>query len=138
MGADRAKAARPTMKGEPVSSRASHPRVTRSIQRATLTQSPEWICHACRSFEVGWEHVDGRGRIYSWERVWHPVHPALRDTGPYVVVLVELPQAGGVRMIGNLVGDPHQEVVIGAPVTAVFEQHAAVVPPYALVHWTLA
>jgi uncharacterized OB-fold protein len=99
---------------------------------------PEWICHACRSFEMGWERVDGRGWIYSWERAWHPVHPALREAGPYVVVLVELPQAGNVRMIGNLVGDPHRSVVIGAAVTAAFEPHDAVEPPYTLVHWALA
>ena len=52
------------------------------------------------------ERVEARGMIYSWERAWHPVHPALRGQRPYVVVLVELPQAGGVRMVGNLLGDP--------------------------------
>jgi len=96
---------------------------------------PEWICHACLSLDVGWERVDARGVIYSWERVWHPVHPALESAGPYIVVLVELPHADGVRMIGNLVGDPRQAVRIGAPVEAVFEQHADATPPYALVHW---
>jgi len=35
------------------------------------------------------------------------VHPALKEAGPYVVVLVELPHAGGIRMRGNLVGDQH-------------------------------
>jgi uncharacterized OB-fold protein len=98
---------------------------------------PEWICHACLGFDVGWARVEGRGRIYSWERAWHPVHPALAEAGPYVVVLVELPDAGGIRMIGNLLGDPRQPVPIGAPVEAVFEQHEGVEPPYALVHWRL-
>jgi hypothetical protein len=41
MGAERAKAARPTMKGEPVSWSASQASTTRSIQRAALTQKPE-------------------------------------------------------------------------------------------------
>ncbi len=63
------------------------------------------------------------------------MHPALKDAGPYVVVLVELPHAGGVRMIGNLVGDPHQDVRIGAPVEAVFEHHEDGPSPYTLVHW---
>ena len=84
---------------------------------------PEWICHACHSFDVGWHRVSGRGRIYSWERVWHPVHPALKDACPYLVVLVELPDAGNVRMVGNLLGDPEQVVEIGAEVEAVFEDH---------------
>ena len=96
---------------------------------------PEWICHACLSFDVGWERVDGRGLIYSWERAWHPVHPALANAGPYIVALVELPHAGGIRMIGNLLGDPRQDVRIGAPVTAHFEPHDDAQPPYTLVHW---
>src|SRR5581483_10782602 len=60
---------------------------------------------------------------FRWERPWHPVHPALKGHGPYVVVLVELPDAGNVRMLGNLLGDPQQEVKIGAEVQAVFEPH---------------
>jgi uncharacterized OB-fold protein len=109
------------------------------IQRCRGCQAwqwgPEWICHACLSFDVGWERVEGRGRIYSWERVWHPVHPALKDAPPYVAVLVELSEAGNVRMIGNLLGDPRQEVRIGAHVEAVFEHHQDATPPYTLVQW---
>src|SRR5262249_47070560 len=41
MGAERAKAVSPTMNGEPVSSQASQPSTTRSIQRAVLRQRPE-------------------------------------------------------------------------------------------------
>ena len=97
------------------------------VQRCNACQGfqfgPEWICHQCHSFDLGWHRVSGRGRIFSWERVWHPVHPALKDACPYLVVLVELPDAGNVRMVGNLLGDPMQEVVIGGEVEAVFEDH---------------
>lgn len=96
---------------------------------------PELICHQCHSFDLGWEAVTPRGRIYSWERPHHPVHPALNGHGPYIIVLVELPQAGHVRMVGNLLGDPLQEVRIGAEVEAVFEPHDAADPPYTLVQW---
>ena len=44
------------------------------------------------------------------------VHAALREHGPYIAVLVELPHAGNVRMLGNLLGDPLQDVRVGAPV----------------------
>src|SRR5262249_48621752 len=74
---------------------------------------PEWMCHRCRSLRMGWETIAGRGRIYSWERAWHPVHAALKGHGPYIVVLVELPECDNVRMIGNLLGDPQQCVKIG-------------------------
>lgn len=36
--------------------------------------------------------------------VWHPSHAALRQHGPHLAVLVELPHAGGVRMVGNFLG----------------------------------
>ena len=95
---------------------------------------PEWICHRCLSFDLGWERVEPRGRIFSWERVWHPVHPALAEQGPYLVVLVELPHAGMVRMVGNLLGDPERPVQIGAAVEACFEDHTGDAP-FTLVHW---
>ena len=101
----------------------------------TWQWGPEWLCHACRSFDMRWEPVDGRGVIYSWERPRHPVHPALRDVGPYLVVMVELPAAAGIRMIGNLLGPAEQKVVIGAPVEAVFEPHDDAELPYTLVQW---
>ena len=82
-----------------------------------------------------WTAVEPQGTIYSWERAWHPVHPALRGRGPYVVVLVALAHAGGVRMVGNLLGDPMQTVRIDAPVEAVFEAHDDATPPFTLVHW---
>ena len=99
---------------------------------------PEWICHRCLSDDVGYAAVEPTGRIYSYERVWHPVHPALRERGPYLVALVELPQCDGVRMVGNLLGDPHQTVRIGAPVEAVFEHHGNDDPPFTLVQWRLS
>jgi uncharacterized OB-fold protein len=97
---------------------------------------PEWICARCASFDVGWHEVpasDGeyRGEIFSWERVWHPTDRGLADAVPYVVVLVALPTAGAVRMIGNLLGDPMRDVVIGTEVRAVIEAH----DDYSLVQW---
>jgi uncharacterized OB-fold protein len=96
---------------------------------------PEWICHRCLSFDLDWTTVAPYGRIYSWERAWHPVHPALRGQRPYVIVLVELPHAGGIRMIGNLLEPPEGDIPIGAPVAAVFEPHDDATPPFTLVHW---
>jgi uncharacterized protein len=97
-------------------------------------QPHEHICWRCHSFDLTWEPVEPRGVVFSWERVWHPVHPALREAGPYVVVLVELPHADGVRLVGNLIGDPRDEVRIGAPVVAAFEDHDT----YTLVQWARA
>ena len=96
---------------------------------------PEWICHHCHSDNVDFVEVAPEGVIYSYERVWHPVHPALSEQGPYIVVLVSLPHAGDVRMIGNLLGDPEQTVEIGATVDGVFEHHEDADPAFTLLQW---
>jgi uncharacterized OB-fold protein len=46
-------------------------------------------------------------------------------------VLVELPDAGNVRMVGNLLGDPQQDVKIGDAVSVAWEDHEDVT----LVQW---
>lgn len=98
---------------------------------------PEWICHRCHSDDVGYEEVADEGVIYSYERIWHPVHPALAEQGPYIVVLVSLPHADDVRLVGNLLGDAKQEVEIGAKVRAVYEHHTDAEPEFTLLQWSL-
>ena len=101
----------------------------------TYQWGPEWTCHNCCSENLEFVEVPPRARIYSYERVWHPVHPALNEQGPYIIVLVEFPDHDGARMVGNLLGDPHQEVQIGSPVEAVFEHHDEEEVEYTLVQW---
>ena len=109
-------------------------KVQRCVACGAFQFGPEWICHRCHSLDLGWHRVSGRGRIYSWERIWNPVHPALKDAGPYIAVLVELSDADNVRMIGNLLGDPKQEPAFDAGVEAVFEDHDE---GFTLVQWKL-
>ncbi|MCU1504642.1 MAG: nucleic-acid-binding protein [Ilumatobacteraceae bacterium] len=96
---------------------------------------PEFVCHRCHSFELEYEETAAEGIIYSHQRVWHPVHPALVEQGPYIVVLVELPQADNVRLIGNLLGEAEQPLAIGAAVAGVFEHHNDDDPPHTLLQW---
>ena len=96
---------------------------------------PEWICHRCHSFDLGWEEVAPHGKIYSWQRPHHPVHGALNGHTPYTIVLVELPHADNVRMVGNLLCEPNAPMMIGAEVDAVFEPHDEADPPFTLVQW---
>ena len=110
-------------------------RVQHCGQCGTWQFGPEWLCHRCHAFDPAWQEVATEGTIYSWERVWHPSHPLLKESLPYLVVLVELPHAGNVRMVGNLLGDPMQDVAIGAPVEGVFEHHRDMKPPYSLLQW---
>jgi uncharacterized protein len=111
------------------------------IQRCAGCQTwqwgPEWICHHCLSFNMTWQAVAPRGRIYSWERSHHPVHPALKERGPYIAILVEMPRAGQVRMLGNLLGEASQDVIIGAEVIGEYEHHGGHTP-YTLLQWRYA
>lgn len=109
--------------------------VQRCAGCGTWQFGPEWICHHCHRLDPEWVQVAPRGRIYSWERVWHPVHPCLKDRGPYLAVVVELPEAGNVRMLGNLLGDAMQQVVIGSEVEGVFEHHENAQPAFSLMQW---
>lgn len=103
----------------------------------TFQWGPEWICHACHSFDLEWEEVEPAGKIYSWTRVWHPTHPALKQYGPYLVVVVELIHPVGIRLVGNLLDDVSRDPLIGAGVRGVFEQHPEADPPYGLLQWEL-
>ena len=89
--------------------------IQRCADCGTWQWGPEWICHNCNSLDMTWERLSRRRHLQLGASL-ASVHPALKDHGPYLVVLVELPHAGNVRMIGNLLGDPHQEVVIGSKV----------------------
>jgi len=95
----------------------------------------EWVCHRCRSFDLSFEQTEATGVIYSHQRVWHPVHPSLAEQGPFVIVLVELPHADNVRLVGNLLGDPMQPLEIGTSVTGVYEHHPGNDPSFTLLHW---
>ena len=97
----------------------------------------EWVCHRCRSFDLSFEETEATGIVYSHQRVWHPVHPALADQGAFVIVLVELPHADKVRLVGNLLGDPMQTLEIGTAVSGVYEHHEDNDPSFTLLQWQL-
>ncbi|MFD4196824.1 Zn-ribbon domain-containing OB-fold protein [Amycolatopsis thermoflava] len=78
------------------------------IQRCTScrkwTWPADWRCPGCGSYDLGWEAVEAVGTVFSRIRTHYPFVPAYADLVPYDNVLVELPQAGGARLIGLLTG----------------------------------
>lgn len=97
-------------------------------QRLLMTRCPDcrrwiwpaqWRCAECGSWDVQWEDLPARGTIYSWTRTYNTFMPQFADLVPYVNVLVELPDTGGRRMFGRLVGP--DDVRIGDEVEGVFE-----------------
>ena len=77
---------------------------------------PQEVCPDCQGLEFGYEEVSGSGVVVSFTEVHHPVHAVLADAVPYHVVLVELTEHPGVRIVGNLVGAPPAVPRIGLPV----------------------
>jgi uncharacterized OB-fold protein len=106
-------------------------RIQRCRDCRAFQWGPELVCSSCHSFDLGFEAVAPTGTVYSWTRVWHASHPALVEHVPYVVLVVELDHAPGIRLIGNRIGDQLAPVEIGTPVSAVFEHHQ----DYTLVQW---
>ena len=111
--------------------------VQRNPATGLLQWPPQWIAHDTHTFELDWIEVEPVGQIFSWTRSWHPVHPVLNSAVPFLIVIVELAAGRGIRMIGNLLGDPLQEVRIGAAVEAVFEDHQVGDASYTLVQWRI-
>jgi uncharacterized OB-fold protein len=93
-------------------------------------------CPWCGSFEHVWERVEPRGTIYSWTRIHRASRPALADDVPYVVALVELPQAGSARVLGRLSGD-ERGLALGVPVTGSFRPPSAMTNGMPSIVWTL-
>ena len=83
---------------------------------------PKPVCYQCQSLEYDWHAVEGRGLIYSYAVMVHPVHPSLVDRVPYLAIVVELPDAGGERIIGNLLDASPEDLEIGKEVELTWEE----------------
>ena len=79
------------------------------------------ICHMCYSTDAEWLLLKPKGSIYSWTRVWHPVHEDYNDHVPYLLAWVQVDHPSGARFLGNVVGDALADVQFGDHVVGVFE-----------------
>ena len=98
-------------------------------------QSPaRLLCRNCRGSEFGWQESQGRGRVYTYTIVHHPGSPSLSEQVPYVVVVVQLDDCGGVRLISNLVGENVADVAVDRAVQLRWDDDAgAWLPRFELV-----
>ncbi len=87
----------------------------------TFRHPPVPVCFKCRSFEYGWAPVSGKGVVFSYTIAYHPPAPAMQQLVPYNVVIVELPEAQNIRMVGNLLDAPNGQIKVGLPVEVTFE-----------------
>jgi uncharacterized OB-fold protein len=84
----------------------------------TWIHYPKPSCWNCSSGDLKPEEVSGRGTIYSYT-VTHQDVPGY--TAPFAVVIVELEEQAGLRMVSNVVDVPPEDVRIGMPVEVTFQ-----------------
>ncbi|MDF3075020.1 MAG: hypothetical protein K0S54_2687 [Alphaproteobacteria bacterium] len=94
---------------------------------------PGPVCSNCGSARHLWKEASGKGRVFSWIVVRHPV-PAevFASEVPYVVALVELDE--GVRLPSNIIDCAPEDVSANVPVQVTFDD---VAPDLTLVKFRL-
>lgn len=104
----------------------------------TWIWGPQWACPSCRALEPGWDEVPPAGVVFSWTRTHQPFVPEFREVLPYVTVLVELPDAGGRRVLGLLLDDDGADPVIGERVRGVIQPPSDLTSGHAVLRWKRA
>ena len=98
-----------------------------SFSAGATTAMRSSTCHGCTAGIAGAGTVagtpcGGSATLYSWTVVAHQVHPAYPT--PYTVVLVDLDEAPGTHLVGQVPGSP--ELHAGMPMELWFEELGAV------------
>jgi uncharacterized OB-fold protein len=87
----------------------------------TYIHLPRPACRGCGGTDLGPERVSGRGVVHSFTVTHFPL-PGYEP--PFAVVLVELEEQPGLRLVSNLVDVEPGEIEIGMPVEVTFEAAA--------------
>lgn len=97
------------------------------VQRCTgcghMRLPPAPLCPECRSPNADWKNLSGRGEVYTYTVVHRPL--AAGQALPFVIAVIALEGAGGVRLISNLVEADPGAITIGMPVELVWEDMSA-------------
>ena len=80
---------------------------------------PSPSCYHCGTLGGNWKVISGKGTIYSWTVVRHPIDPRLKGEVPFVIALVELEE--GPRVATRLTGCDQEKVKVGMPVKAWYD-----------------
>jgi uncharacterized OB-fold protein len=95
------------------------------VQRCTACgqtrHPPGPLCPRCRSTASEWSVLPGSGTVFTYTVVRQAFIPSLADRIPYVVIAVDLDEAGGARIVSNLIDIDPADVSIGMRVDVVWE-----------------
>lgn len=88
---------------------------------------PQLMCPSCRSTESRWTQVSGRGSIHTFTVVRGyeprsvPMFSWPAEEYPILLVVVELPDAGGVHIVSNIVDCDPDDLHVGMEVEVMFD-----------------
>ena len=94
--------------------------VPRCTACGTFRLPPSAFCWKCRAQDVDWVEQGGRGTVYSYTVVWHPLLPDVADSVPYAPAVVELPDTNACRLIGAMTDVRSSDLHVGMDVELVW------------------
>ena len=83
---------------------------------------PYPTCTQCVATDLKFEPVRGLGTINAYTIMYHPGDKRFASAVPYASIIVELDDAPGALLAGNLLGAPYTEAKVGRRVELVFEK----------------
>ena len=82
---------------------------------------PYATCVSCMATDLAFEPVSGKGAIYAYTIMYHAGDKRFASAIPYASIIVELDDAPGALMAGNLLDAPYTEAKVGRRVEVTFE-----------------
>lgn len=83
---------------------------------------PYPVCMNCMSTELKFEPVRGKGTIYTYTIMYHTGDKRFSPAVPYACIVVEMDEAKGCLLAGNLLDSPYTEARVGRRVEVIFEK----------------
>jgi uncharacterized OB-fold protein len=83
---------------------------------------PEEACPHCGGSEMPWTAMSGRGQLFSWSEVRHPLYPPYANELPYVSGLIALAEDPRVRYVTRIVDCEASELQIEMSMEVVFRE----------------
>jgi uncharacterized OB-fold protein len=83
---------------------------------------PYATCTQCIGVDLKFEPVKGQGKIYAYTIMYHTGDKRFASAVPYASIIVELDDAPGAFMAGNLLGSEYTEAKVGRRVEVIFEK----------------
>jgi uncharacterized OB-fold protein len=82
---------------------------------------PYPTCVQCVSTDLTFEPVRGSGAIYAYTIMYHTGAKRFAPAVPYASIIVELDDAPGALLAGNLLEAPYTEAKVGGRVEVIFQ-----------------